>query len=142
MYNWTRRRVVCSTVGLLASFSGCLSDSHVNLRVRSVSVSETDSNYRVGFNVGLGVTGDWTPFENVSAVALDERGNVVGRQHIGRIDSDYVGSEKSVSIACDQFPQTITYEIERDPCSRDVTVYKMEYDADDDVWVEKAIECE
>ncbi|QLH81748.1 hypothetical protein [Halosimplex pelagicum] len=122
--------------------SGCHSRSHAELGFDSVSVNQTGSTYTIEGEIGLGVTGDWESFKNVSAVGLDENGAVICRQVIGEIDAEYVGGGNSVTLTCEQFPHALTYEIERDPCSQGVIVNKMVYDEERDLWVEEPIECE
>jgi len=130
---------VASTVALI---SGCHSRSHAELGFDSINIDKTEGMYVIEGEIGLGVTGEWDPFRNVSAVGLDEDGTVICRQPIGEVDSEYVGGGKYVSLACDQYPRVITYEIERDPCSPGIGVNKMVYDEERDLWVEESIECE
>ncbi|QLH81750.1 hypothetical protein [Halosimplex pelagicum] len=138
----SRRRLLLSGVALSSLLSGCHSDTHASLLFGSIEVSDNDSTYEIEFEVRLSVGGDWESFKNVSAVGLDKNGTVICRQHIGEIDADYVGGDNPVTLTCDEFPHALTYEIERDPCSRGVTVNKMAYDEERDLWVEEPIECE
>ena len=138
----SRRRLLLSGVLLLSPLSGCHSDSHVNLLIRSIEVNSNDSTHKIEFEVGLSVGGNWDSFKNVSAVGLDQDGTVICRQPIGEVDLEYVNSDSSVTLTCDQLPHTITYEIDRNPCSPGVTVNKMVFDEERDLWVEEPIECE
>jgi len=138
----TKRELLLCVTATVVLISGCHSGPHAGLGFDSLSVNETESSYAIEGEIGLGVTGDWEPFRNVSAVGLDESGTVICRQPIGEIDAEYVGDGKSVTLLCDQLPHAITYEIERDPCSSGVTVNKMVYDGERDLWVEEPIECE
>jgi len=114
-------------------------DPNASISVRSLNVSGVESGYEIRVETEVGVSGDWEPIRNVSVVVQNEQGAVVCRQNIGTIDSS--GSQGETTISCDSFPHTITYEMDRDPCSGSILVGKMVYQNDSDHWEEQTIEC-
>ena len=134
------RRETLAAVGLAGvAIAGCLADSNASISVRSLDVSEVESRYEIRVETEVGVSGDWEPIRNVSVVIQNEQGAVVCRQNIGTIDSS--GSQGETTISCDSFPHTITYEMDRDPCSGSILVGKMVYQNDSDRWAEQTVEC-
>jgi len=135
----TRRETLAAVVLTGVSVSGCFADSNASISVRSLNVSGVESGYEIRVETEVGVSGDWEPIRNVSVVVQNEQGAVVCRQNIGTIDSS--GSQGETTISCDSFPHTITYEMDRDPCSGSILVGKMVYQNDSDHWEEQTIEC-
>ena len=134
------RRETLAAVGLAGvAIAGCLADSNASISVRSLDVSEVESRYEIRVETEVGVSGDWEPIRNVSVVIQNEQGAVVCRQNIGTTDSS--GSQGETTIVCDSFPYTITYEMNRDPCSGSILVKKMVYQNDSDRWAEQTVEC-
>jgi len=114
-------------------------DPNASISVRSLNVSGVESGYEIRAETEVGVSGDWEPIRNVSVVVQNEQETVVCRQNIGTIDSS--GSQGETTISCDSLPHTITYEMDRDPCSGNILVGKMVYQNDSDHWEEQTIEC-
>jgi hypothetical protein len=134
------RRETLAAVGLAGvAVAGCLADSNTSISVRSLDVSEINSGYEIRVETEVGVSGDWEPIRNVSVVVQNEQGTVVCRRNIGTINTS--GSLGETTMTCESFPHTITYEMDRDPCSESILVKKMVYQDDTDSWAPENVEC-
>ncbi|WEL22834.1 hypothetical protein HBNXHr_2804 [Halorhabdus sp. BNX81] len=102
-------------------------------------MAEKDEKYEVTMNAQVGVVADWEPFRNVSIIGKGENGTVICRKFLG--DLTQSGDYDPVRFTCDKFPHTITYEIDRSPCSKDTTVRKMVYKEDQEDWSPEDVEC-
>lgn len=141
---FTRRHLLGFVPVVVSSFAGCVpppeSGSHAHLLLDLRNVTNTDGQYRLELNPRVSVTGNWEPFRNVSVVAKNEDAEVFCRHSIGDLTEG--GRHEPLTVTCDGFPHTITYEIERDPCGPNTSVQKYVYDPEQELWVGMDIECD
>ncbi|GAA3879120.1 hypothetical protein GCM10022627_35000 [Haloarcula argentinensis] len=104
------------------------------------NVTESNRTYSIEIAPSVGVVGDWEPFHHVSVLAKNKNGEVSCRKHIGDLTKS--GDYEPVTFTCNEFPHTITYEIDRDPCSQGTSVSKYVYNPEQDLWQPEKVECE
>lgn len=138
----SRRQLIVLVPSIIGVFSGCVpeSGSQANLSTDSLNVSETDGSYTIEVVPEVGGRGDWEPFRNVSVLVKTETGNVTCRHAIG--DLTEIGEHEPVTFTCDEFPHTITYEVDRELCNDEVGVSKRVYVDERDWWTEEFVSCE
>jgi len=134
-----RRALVAISVGM-SPFTGCINaPGHRSLTITQLTVSEANGTYRIEFVPRVGGPNE-DPFRNVSAVVLSSEGEVLCQHSLGTLSiSDEL---EPVNFTCNDFPQTITYQIERDPCAQNTTVNKRVYNEEIDSWNEVRLSCE
>jgi len=81
----------------------------------------------------VGVYADYEPFRNVAVVIKNNDSEEICRHYLG--DLTKVGAYDRVTITCDGFPHTITYDIEGNPCDKNTNVEKYVYDPDQEDWI-------
>jgi len=91
-------------------------------------------------NGQVGVHADWEPFRNVSVVIQNNDSEEICRHYLG--DLTKAGPYDRITITCNGFPHTITYEIEGNPCGPDTSLMKYIYDPDQELWVGTRVKCE
>jgi hypothetical protein len=138
---FTRRRLLALVPIVASSFAGCVpeSGSQASLGIESLNVSESNGIYTIEMTPEVGVVGDWEPFRNVSVIVQNESGTVVCRKPIDDLTKS--GEYDLVTFTCGEFPHTITYEFDRDPCQGNTTVHKRVYVEETDRWTEEFVEC-
>jgi len=136
-----RQALVLLLVGV-SSLSGCSSNTptRASIRVDLLNVSERNGTYTFELRHRVELQGDVEPFRNVSVVIYDENGTEICRHPVGNFTEG--GVYGPVNVTCHDFPHTISYDTEQNPCRPVINVNKRVYNSDTGMWVPKDIECD
>jgi len=137
---FSRRKLFALVPVAISPLAGCVPEagSASNLGVAELNVAEVNGTYRINITAKKSGTGD--PFRNVSVVVKNSEDEIVCQQFY----ADTVGMDNNppMNFTCDQFPHIITYEFDGDECSDDISVNKLVYVPDEDVWNEERVSCD
>lgn len=141
--NRSRRNLLTTALGAVSTLGGCVfppgADTQRSLTIDLLNVSERNGTYTITLRTRLGGQADNKPFRNVSVIVKNEAGEIRCRKPIGDV-TEY-GPSEPITFSCTEFPHTISYEIERDPCADDTSVKKMVYDSSEEDWIPSFIDC-